>query len=72
MVTCTVSLLYPLCRSGKPWGGSFPDIPVEPWAFLFFFQKSCPFWTIRFFLANGNCELRFPPLDAGTSQVKLG
>ena len=52
MVTCTVSLLYPLCRSGKPWGGSFPRYPSGTLGFLFFFQKSCPFWTIRFFLAN--------------------
>ena len=57
---------------GNHGGILFPDIPVEPWAFLFFFQESCPFWTIRFFLANGNCGLRFPPLDAGTSEVKLG
>ena len=63
----------PTLQIGETMGGViFPDIPVEPWAFLFFFQESCPFWTIRFFLANGNCELRFPPLDAGTSEVKLG
>ena len=35
---------------GNRGGALFPDIPVEPWAFLFFFLKSRPFWTLHFFL----------------------
>ena len=63
----------PTLQIGGNLGGVFSPISQwNPGLFLFFFQKSCPFWTLRFFPANGNCDLRFPPLDAGTSKVKLG
>ena len=47
-----VPALPTLQIGGETGGGAlfFPDIPVEPWAFLFFFLKSRPFWTLHFFL----------------------
>ena len=48
----SVPALPTLQIGGVNRGGAlfFPNIPVEPWAFLFFFPKSRPFWTLHFFL----------------------
>ena len=50
-VTC---VLCPCLPTLQIWGETgrvfFPDIPVEPWAFIFFFLRSRPFRTLHFFL----------------------
>ena len=69
-VHCVPAL--PTLQIGETMGGVFS--PISQWnpGLSFLLSEKLSFLDNPLLSCKRNCELQFPPLDAGTSKVKLG